>query len=171
MAKIVLRKRERILLVGGTILLVLVAGYIGGRGPWAKYKASAATLGEARERLQQALAMRAAVLEARRSQEIIQTRMKERGNFNLWGAVNGALRNAKLAERGADLQSKKGVASEKFAAVQLTLEGVSMEELVNLLYTIYSGNNLVVLHSLDKLTPAESGKGLTCQLTFISPKA
>lgn len=171
MAKMALQKRERVLLIGGTILVVLVAAYIFGKGPWEKYKASAATLAEARDRVKQVARMRDAVIEARQSEEVIQARLKERGGFDLYTAIKDALRNAKLLDRGAELQTKKAATSDKFSAVQLNLEGVSMEELVGLLYAIYSANDLVVLRDLQKLTPAEDRKGLACQMTFISPKS
>lgn len=171
MPKLNLQKRERIMLLAGTVAVVLMLAYGGARGPWQRYQKSVADLKAAAGRFQDAQSTRDAVVEARRSHEMVIERVQQRGNFDLWTFLNEALRKTSLVDR-ADMQSRRGVTStETISAVQLTLQGVSLEELVKLLHVVYAGNNLVVVHSLDHLRPGPDNKGLECRLVFVSPEA
>jgi len=169
--KFTLRKRERVILVVGTALVVVMLAYGGLRGPWKRYRQSGEDLKSARSRLEQARDMRDAVLEARQSHEVIVERLQRRGNFDLWTFLNDSLRRTGLVDRAA-LNNQPGlVRSASLSALKLTLEGVSLEELVKLLYTVYASDNLVVVYSLDNLHPTDEGEGLECTLVFVSPKA
>jgi hypothetical protein len=46
-----------------------------------------------------------------------------------------------------------------------------MEELVDFLYDVYTGDKLVVLYRLDHLEPAHDGRGLDCQVWLMTPRA
>ena len=104
--------------------------------------------------------------------ELLKTRPP---GFDLWSFVNTVLTSTNLKER-ANLENSnkprttRGEASEDVTMVRLRLEGVTLTELTDLLYAVYSSNNLVVVNKVDYLRPASSGKGVECSLTLLSPK-
>ncbi len=145
-------------------------------GPLRKYRASARQVEGLREELKQAYLAKEAELARLRSQEVLMTRLKERKpNFNLWSFMNTILTETKLSER-ANLENyrprgdRKG-AAEHLTMVQLRLTGITLKELVDLLYKVYSNKDLVVLYRLEFLRVSGDNKGLECYLIFFSPKA
>ena len=45
---------------------------------------------------------------------------------------------------------------------------VPLKELVSLLHDLYSGDALVSVYKVDTMRPAPSGKGLDCDVTFMT---
>lgn len=172
MAKFTLRRRERMLLIGGLILagVVLLSTTV---YDWhVKYRRSAAQLQAARDRLAEVQEWSEQIRVARHSDETVMNRVRARGpQFDLYSFIEQTLQEAKVRDR-ATLGVRQGmVSAQNLTAVDVSLAGVSMEELLGLFFKIYQADKLVVLHSMDFLKRSQNGLGLDCKFVLLSPKA
>jgi len=129
---------------------------------------------EAQFSLSQAALWRSEIVQARSSHDALSEYIDARGgNFNLLTFVNNTLSEHGLIER-ADFSNARpgvgGVPAGDFEGVQLHLSGVSMEELIDFLHTLYDSGNLIVLSDLRYLRPADDGQGLDTEMTFFCPQ-
>ncbi len=171
MPRVTLRRREKIFIALFVILTVTGIGSTLLRGVFKTFADSKARAVAASDRLDQARDLQAAVLDQRSGQTAISDYIKKRPpRFNLYDFMNAKMREAKLEDR-MDLEEKKLGPTTPLDRVQVTLSGVSMQEIVDFLHLVDAGNNLVVLQQLTHLREARDGKGLDCMATFISPKA
>ena len=97
--------------------------------------------------------------------EILQVRTPE---FSLFTHVDNLLTSENLRSRAQLEQYRPRNASPKQPMVELRLEGISSEELINFLHTMYAGNNLVAVYKVDYLRPAVNEKGFDCDITFVT---
>jgi len=151
-------------------------------GPRKWYRSSENTLNEARQRYTQLMRVKEAELARLRNQETLMARIKERRpNFDLWPFMKTILNETKLEGR-ANLENfkprsdRRGPVSGKgggddLVMVQLKLSGVTLAELIDLFHKVYASNDLVVMYKLEYLRSAPDGKGLECNVTFLTPKA
>ncbi|HIJ74374.1 MAG TPA: hypothetical protein HPP83_09760 [Candidatus Hydrogenedentes bacterium] len=172
MAKFKLQGRERTVVICGLVAVALVVVLQLGRAPWREYKRSAVNVKMARERLAEVKTWAMEVAGERGEQEALIKRLQERSRrFDLYSFVSSILTDNGLLERGAALQTMNTFPSaSNVAEVEMTLKGVSLEELVDVLHAIYDGDNLVALYKLDTLAPALDEKGLDCRMIFVSPR-
>lgn len=172
MLKISLQKRERVVVTGGSVILGLMVLYHVAQGPWNAYQKSINDIERAEQLLYQARLWHGVILEARSGEQAVLRRVQRRGpGFDLFSFLHRIVRQMELEDR-YNLESRRGAAiSPRLAAVQVTLEGVNMEELVDFLHAVHDADNLVVLQQLGKLQAAGDGVGLDCRMTFLSPKA
>ncbi len=174
MAGMQLQKREKIMVALGVISVVGVLAYHITQGPLEAYQQIQEEYEEARFSLSQAALWRTEIVQARGSHEAMAEHIESRGgNFNLLTFVNNTLSEHGLIER-ADFSNARpgvgGVPAGDFEGVQLHLSGVSMEELIDFLYTLYDSGNLIVLSDLRYLRPADDGRGLDMEMTFFCPR-
>lgn len=148
-------------------------------GPVKKYRDSKDKLAELRDRYTMVEKVRVGEERRLRDQEQLMALLKERKpGFELWAFMNTVLTDAKLREH-ADLQQtkvskadKKGAAvAEGVAMVQLKLVGISLQDLVTLLHSIYASNNLIAMYRVDYIKAATDNKGIDCSMVFLTPKA
>jgi len=165
--------RDRLgLIAGGAAVLLVVAllVYIP-LGPRQRYLQSERILAEVRQQLVLTQALKADEEARLRSQqrlmELLDARPKD---FDFYSYVTGVLSKTKLTERSQVDNYRTRRSSPKQPMVSVKLQGVSLEELVNFLYEIYSSGNLVVVHKMDRLQPADNLKGLDCDLTLATVK-
>ncbi|MBI4559412.1 MAG: type II secretion system protein M [Candidatus Hydrogenedentes bacterium] len=171
MPKMNLQPRERMTLIIGAVAIFLMIVYWGAQTPLRKYRKSETDLVQARSNLADAQQWQMEATEARSGREQLQKWARDRGTgFDLYTFLNTAVRDLKLGERAKFQTLKTAGEARELAKVRITLNGVNMNELVDLLHRIYSSNNLIALDSMDHLRPAQDNKGLDCQATFISPK-
>ncbi|HOF41154.1 MAG TPA: hypothetical protein PLD73_13870 [Candidatus Hydrogenedentes bacterium] len=176
MAKVAMQKREKmVVLIGAVVVAVIVSQWLfSGLGPFKAYHQSIREVEAARLRLLDAQVVRDEALGRLQSSVALEGKLRSRGAFGLYSYVDRALQAQNLkGGQGvrATLETQNtAVRSGAFEAVKLHLEGVSMEELLNLLLRIYSGENLIVLDRMDELRPADDGRGLVCDLVFIAPR-
>jgi len=169
-------KRENTGLLFGIIAIVLVLFmlFLIPTGPMKKYKATQNELVGLQEELQVLEQAKAAEQARLQSQEQVMELLKARSpNFDLWSYINTVLTHTDLKDR-ANLENyrprtTRNNKSEDVTMVRLRLVGVTLTELTDMLYTIYSSKNLVVVHKVDYIRPA-SDKGLECSLTLLSPR-
>ncbi len=103
-------------------------------------------------------------------QEVIALLEKRAGNFDLFTFVHNIVREMGLQDRAQLDKKAPRNWSAKLPLVQLKLDGVSLEELVDFLHTLYASNNVVAVYKMDRLRPTPNGKGLECDLTFVTVK-
>jgi hypothetical protein len=155
-------------------LVLFMAAYIP-TGPYKQYKKArdhVKSLKADLEEANNALKMEEMRIE---SQKVIMDGIKSRKpNFDMWTLMNGILTEMKVKER-ASLEPYKPPKSDKakqedYAMLQLRLQGLSLTELVDLLYRIYASNNLIVVYRVEFLRPTPNGVGLECNIVFLTPK-
>ena len=145
--------------------------------PYEHYKKSCRDLEETRSGLAELTMGKDEALQRLKNQEELTERLKARKpDFTLWSYLNTVLTEKGIKER-ADLQEirprlndKKNPLGQDVVAVQLTLKGVSLKELVDLLHVVYASNNLVVVDRLDSLKAASDNRGIDCTLVLLTPK-
>ena len=71
------------------------------------------------------------------------------------------------AKLGNDQSARNKKEWPKHPMVELELTGVSLNEVVELLYKVRSSKNLVSIYKLE-MEPAVRDKGLRCEITFVS---
>ncbi len=163
-----LEKRERIVLSIGFAAIILAIGYFGMRPALDQYETSRAQLMAARSQLEQARRIHREVQELERERERVEQLLAARGsNYSLWNAVNRSIQTNQLA-RHAEITSQPNEMAGA-SAVRISLSGVSLEQLVELLYEIHSRDSLVTLRRVQYLRPALDGQGLDCDLMLITP--
>lgn len=176
MAKVMMQKREKLVVLAGAVVVVIIVSQwlFSDRGPLNAYSQSIRQAQAARARLEDAQLIRDEALSRRQSREALEAKLRSRGAFGLYTHVDRALQaqNLKGSQgKRATLETQNtAVRSGAFEAVKLQLDGVSMEELLDLLLRIYSGNNLIALDRLDELRPADDGRGLVCSMVLIAPR-
>ncbi|HNZ18107.1 MAG TPA: hypothetical protein PLB67_13655 [Candidatus Hydrogenedentes bacterium] len=176
MAKIAMQKREKmVVLIGAVVVAVIVSQWLfSNRGPFRMYHQSIREVEAARLRLQDAQVVRDEALGRLQSNVALEAKLRSRGAFGLYSHVDRALQAQNLkggqGARATLETQNTAVRSGAFEAVKLHLEGVSMEELLDLLLRIHSGENLIVLDRLDELRPADDGRGLVCDMVLVAPR-
>ncbi len=169
MARAKLSRRERLVVTFGVVALLVIALYFPAQSGLKRYGQAKQQLENARTRAMQAGELKFALEAERSGQNAIREKLKAReGRFDLYAFTNQCLRELQLEGR-ANLSSQN--VRGQFAGVQITLRGVSMQELVDLFHKIYAGDNLVVLQRVNHLRQARDGKGLECEVQFIAPRA
>jgi hypothetical protein len=170
LAKYQLQKREKYFLMACAAFVAVVVLYFGLQGPVQAYQRSQTDAAAARQRAETARAIRDEVVRTREAYEEFRKTIAGRAGFDLWTFLYGEIQSAQLGER-ATLANKAGVlAAGQVDAVEVTIRGVSMEELVEFLHRVYSSEQYVVLHELAQMEPARDGQGLDCRMTFLAPK-
>ncbi len=169
-----LNKRERIMVSAGVACVIFVVFYHISQGPLQAYRDTQAEYEDAQYALAQAQMWKADILHARSTQEALERQLSARGRrFDLFTFFNSTLAEKGLLERANISNARAGVGgipSGDFAGVQLTLNGVSMEELIDFLHRVYASDNLILLSELAHLRPARDEQGLESQMTFFSPQ-
>jgi hypothetical protein len=132
---------------------------------------SESNLQTAQENFNAAQLFRETIISEREGQKVIRTKLKARSrSFDLYNFSNKCITDFKLQNR-ATLQSVGLSSRDKaFDGVQITLKGISLEELVNLLHTMYDSDNLIMMKKMNYLRPTRDKKGLECSLEMLSPK-
>ena len=174
MAKVKLGKREKTTVLIGLLLVVLVAGLQLGRKPWREYQRAEAALKTARAGLEKAEQWRSEIEAMRSERESVGRFLQGRGpRFDLYAFISGILAQQGLLERGATLKETKSTSNPllNMSELEVSLTGVTMEELVNVLHAVYAPNNLVLVQKVGKIAPAKDLKGLDCTLTVVTPRS
>lgn len=135
----------------------------------ADYKRAQMQAKQAEMRLEQSLSLRESVLADRAARHSLERLVQARGaNFDLYSFVNERLRKHN-AQGNAKLTSK-GAGGRSLQAVSLEFQGAHIRTVLQVLHSIYSGRNLVVLDRLHHMRPARSGFGIDCEITLVSPR-
>ncbi|MCC6797651.1 MAG: hypothetical protein IT366_21235 [Candidatus Hydrogenedentes bacterium] len=166
-----LQPRERMVLIIGAIGVFAIAAYGISQGPYQTYVQSKEKLADARENLRLAKAIQLNVQREQEKQKEILNRLGSASDFNLWNEIDKAVKDLKLGARCSMRSNRAGSRGQQGTSVDVTLTGVSNQELVELLHRIYDTGKLVLLSEMQHLKPSPDKKGLDCRMTFIAPQA
>ncbi|HRI87459.1 MAG TPA: type II secretion system protein GspM [Candidatus Hydrogenedentes bacterium] len=171
MATSKLQPRERMVLIGGAVAVVLMGVWWLFEGPYQAYLDSGAQIVEARQRLLDAKIKQAEVRKAEARQKAILANIGQ-GNFDLWSQVDKAAKDLKLGTQ-CSIRSGRGMTArgDNSTSVEVTLTNVTSQELVDLLHRIYDTGSIVMLSQLNHLKPSMDKKGLDCRMTLVAPRA
>lgn len=170
-----LEPRERLALICGVVALLLAVFlliYIP-IGPRAAYVRSAERLEGLQYELQDAQLTKLETQDELDNQKRLIALLDSRPpDFDLYAFIESTCRDMNLrADNRATLQNyRTRNSSANQPMVQLDLDGVSLEELIDLLYTIYDSRNLIAVYKMDELAPAANGQGLNCSMTLVTLK-
>jgi len=170
-----LDKREKAGLFCGGVAFLLVLGllaYIPG-GPRRQYLLSQREVGQKRHELRLTREARDDEEIRLHSQEALKQRLQGRSpSFDLYASLDRALGQTQLKDRSKlenAVRSQRRDGDENQPAVKVSLEGVSLEELVKFLHTVHDQKDLVVMREMW-LRPASNDRGLMCSVTFATLK-
>jgi len=164
--KLQLAKRERIILGIGVVAVLTMGVYFGAQGPWKKYQLSVTAHEAAVARLDRIREWHGQIVAAQSGQASIEKRLQERGRFDLYSHISRAVQEAQLKEKA---KFENMASTGRISEVRLTVNSVSLDQLVNLMYRVYEGDNLVGMRQLDHIRAARDGQGLACSITFFTP--
>lgn len=103
-----------------------------------------------------------------RQKQLMDQLARRKPDFSLFSHVDGLLNKRGLRSKAQLEQYKPRNGSAKQPMVQLRLQEVPLKELVSLLHDLYAGDTLVSVYKVDTMRPAPSGKGLDCDVTFMT---
>ena len=169
MARRILTGRERFLVGAGTAVFFLMILWPSGRYLSRSYRATHEELVAAAERYHQARDLRRTVLEQRRGSELIEKRVSAGGKqFDLYNFTGTTLDRLGLKETA---RFKSVLSPGRVNIVSVELQGVGLNDLVDLMHALQHGENLVALELLNNIEVNRDKKGLNCSITLSSPKA
>ena len=172
MAKIKLDKQERAGLALAGLALFLVLGgllYIP-QGPMKDFRQSQSEV----NRLKSDLLTTRSILqdEKKRVQEQrwIREALEQRPpNFSLLATLDALKNKIGLQKASVSSQSPpRGVDNVELA--NMDIEGMSLDQLLDLLHGVYQAGNLIVVYNMSTLTTMPDDQGLRCRLTFLTLK-
>ena len=166
-----LDRREQAGLAMGLLavtLVVMLALYVPA-GPRKASLRAKADLQSAQDELQLEQMASLDVQERLERQKQLMDQLAKRGpDFSLFSHVDSLLNKRGLRSKAQLEQYKPRNGSAKQPMVQLRLQEVPLKELVSLLHDLYAGDTLVSVYKVDTMRPAPSGKGLDCDVTFMT---
>ena len=162
--------KEKVALSVGVFALILVvalAVYVP-IGPRKWYLQSQRELESAREDLKLQQMFKLEETERLNRQKALMEKTSGRpADFSLFAYLDALLTKTNLRVLAELEPYRIKDASPKQPMVQLRLREVSLEELVGLIYEVYSSGNLIAVQDgLSEAAPAE--KGLDCDITFVT---
>jgi type II secretory pathway component PulM len=166
-----IQPRERMVLIIGGVAVAAMALWWAFDGPYQAYVTSGNQLVEARQRLMDAQIKQAEVIKSEnRRKEILAT--LGQGGFDLWSQIDKAAKDLNLGSRCA-IRTGRALSTrgDSSTSVEVTLTGVSNQELVDLLHRVYDTGSVVVMSQLNHLKPSIDKKGLDCRMTLVAPRA
>jgi hypothetical protein len=172
MAKIKLDKQERAgLALAGLALFLLAAGLIYiPQGPLEDFRQSQREV----TRLQSDLLTTRSILQDENQRVLEQRWIREAleqrpPNFSLFAALEGLKNEVGLKASLSSQSPPRG--AENVELVNMDIEGMSLEQLIDLLHGVYQSGNLIVVYNMGTLTTMADDMGLRCRLTFLTLKS
>lgn len=168
-----LEPKERMSLLIGLLALVVVIGlalYIPA-GPKANFERSKSRLAGLENDVQLAILEKIDEEARLESQKALMERVRQRpADFELLTFIDKKLIESGLKDR-AQLSYFRGArVMDEQPMVDLRLSNVGLQELINFYHAIYDSGNLVAMHKLDSLRPANNRQGLDCIMTLATLK-
>ena len=151
---------------GGVALIVLAGGFPLAKKVHGQYELAENRVRSATNQLQEAKLWRAEIESDRSGEDTLKAWVEERGaGFQLYSFVREKLSRTDI--EGRYNISNKTMGSQ-LTGVDLSINGIELKQLVELLHGFYEGNNLVVVQEIH-ITVGRNG-GLDCKMILVSPK-
>lgn len=161
-----LQRREWMVIWGGVILIAVAGGFPVLQRVSAQYELAQNRVRSAQNQLQDVQLWHVEIESDRSGEDTLKAWIAERGNgFQLYSFVSDKLRRSDL--EGRYTVSNKNL-SESLSGVDLTINGIELRQLVELLHTFYQGKNLIYIQEFT-LSEGRNG-GLDCRMSIVSPK-
>ncbi len=163
-------KRNRLFAIGFVVVLLAIMTPV--LLNFSKdYSRSKNQLRQAKFRLQQSIELQQIVESDRADRRVMSEKVAARGvDFDLYSFTNAKLQQIKI-QQNAKLTSKgQSFIGGGMQSVELVLTNIVKKKLVDILYVMYKGENLITVQRLNYLRPSRAGTGLDCQLTLVAPK-
>lgn len=108
-----------------------------------------------------------------RMSTLMETLKSRNAGFNLLGYIDTLMAEKGLKGINANFENaRRGRENNpNMELVSLSLSAVGMNDIVDVLHSIYASNNLIIVQSIDRLRPSETGQGMDCNLTLASLKS
>lgn len=90
--------------------------------------------------------------------------------FDLFSYVNSVLKETNLLSRAKLGNFRLPRLSAKQPMVQLTLQGVNVQELTDFFHKIYASGNAIVVYEIDRMQPLSNNNGLECSIKLMTVK-
>lgn len=163
------RERAALALGGLALFLVLLLAIYIPAGPKGRYDDAQDRVADLKTELKLATLNEIEEKDRLASQQVLMERLAARpATFDFFAFVDQVVRENNLVDRYNLNDYKTRTSSPKQPMVDLRLEGVTLEELIGLLHSLYESTNLVTLYKMDQLRPAAKNEGLDCQLTLMT---
>jgi len=173
-AKMQISQRDRVVLVLGAITIVLMLGVFLARKPLKIYRESKQAVIDARLRLSDTYDTRALILDEQNTAEQFKKVFSDNtGGRGLTLLINQTLQDTNLTGKAEFQQVNSALgreAGKRLDTVQVNLRGVSLKQLIDLLYGLYSKNKLLILERLEYLRPSRDNVGLDVLMVFSALK-
>ena len=154
-----------------SLIAVVAMGIYLHRGPYRDFLNSKRQLADAHRELEMAKKTKEEQEASLRTQEKPMEYVSKRpSDFDLFSYINRLLKEYQLSEKAKLDNYRARSASPRQPMVQVRLEGVSLRRFVEFLKKIYTDSYLVAVYKVDKLRPNQSGKGIDCDITFVTLK-
>lgn len=174
MARMQISQRDRAVLILGAVAVVVTLGVYFARKPLQVYRHSKQEVTDARLRLSDTYDTRALILDEQNTAEQFKKVFSNNtGGRGLTLQINQALQDTNLTKKAEFQQVYSALGRDvgkNLDTVQVTLRGVSLQELIDLLYGLYSKNNLLILERMDYLRPSRDSVGLDVSIVFSAVK-
>lgn len=173
MRKLQLNPRDRLGLLLAALAVTVVLAWLSymPAGPLKRYRESIQEVETLKSNLLVAQLARLDEQQRVEAQKWIKKGIEERGPaFKLMTFLDDVVREKELGGR-AQLQNQsppRGV--ENVELVNISMENVSLPELVDFLHSVYASGKLVVVYNLSFLGPGPENQGLECRVTFLTLK-
>ena len=154
------------------LLVVALLSYIP-VGPRKKYLQSEVDLKSAQKQIKLNYQLKNdAEKESRQQEKIIEMLTARPENFDLFTYLTKTLEVSGLTDKAKlrNYASKAVSNSSAQPMVEVSLDGVSLEDVVKFLHEMYKNKQVVAMYKMDKLGPAKKGAGLECQIVFATVK-
>jgi hypothetical protein len=171
MAKMKFNQRERTFLtVCAAVVPIFILGMIL-PGPMRAYKASAQDASNARNALREANNLRALITDSQSTGDSFQDLIRgQRSQASAGDLISNVLTDLDLAAKAQTVSGNSTLSKNGLDTVQLTLSGVSLTELIDLVHSLQTQNNLLILEKIRYMRPSNAGAGLDCVMVFSSIK-
>jgi hypothetical protein len=171
MAKTQFTQREKAVLVLGVVCLVVMVGTLALRKPLQMYQESKVQVNNARLRLSDAYDLQA-LIETEKAYAAKIAEVYGTGGLDksLTLVVNEVLQQTDLASKAQfrELPSTIRGLDAPLETLLVDLQGVSLEEFIDLMHALYSRDSLLILERVDYLRPAANAQGIDAQMVLSS---
>lgn len=143
--------------------------------PRKAYVKSRADLVEAANQVSTLQALKASEeLRVEHQQKLMDVLKARPAGFSLFAFVDKTIADLNLREFATAtnvLRGREAKGDTKLDTASLSLKGVGLKEIVDVLHALYASNNLIVVQRMERLQPSANGTGLDCELVLATLKS
>lgn len=163
-----------VVLCGIAVVAIILVGMWVYTGPRKAYQRSRDEVTSLVEQLATLETLKAAETErVERLKSLMDTLQSREPNFSLLAHVEKLVKDQNLTNNAEFRSARPGAMRENSAGldvVTLTLNGVGLKNIVDVLHALYASNKLIIVQGVERLRPSEVSSGLDCTLTLASLK-